>query len=134
MVSTFLKSMNHSFEAYLNENLIFFSDRHWLHPIFEFEEFLNKNPLKMDDLLVKDKIIGRAAALLLVRLNVGRIEAQTISRLGLDVLEYYSLPYTYQQLVERIGCQTEYLLQSDLDPQKAYQLIKERIKISQKKK
>ena len=88
----------------------------------------------MDDLLVKDKIIGRAAALLLVRLNVGRIEAQTISRLGLDVLEYYSLPYTYQQLVERIGCQTEYLLQSDLDPQKAYQLIKERIKISQKKK
>ena len=126
--------MNHSFEAYLNERQIFYSDGNWLHPIFEFEEFLYENSFKADEVLVKDKIIGRAAALLLVRLKVGGIEAQTISRLGLEALEYFDIPYTYRQLVERIGCQTEHILQNELDPQKAYRVIKERIQSSQKKK
>jgi len=120
--------MNHSFEAYHNNRLIFYSDRNWLHPIFAFEEFLNENTVKTQELVVHDKIIGRAAALLLVRLGVGKIRAKMLSELGRQVLEYYAIPYQYEQIVERIGCQTEQFLEKELDPEYAYQIILKRIK------
>ncbi len=125
--------MNHTFEAYQNDRLLFYSDRHWLHPIFEFEAFLKNNSLAVDTLLIKDKIIGRAAALLLVRLGVRRIEAQTLSKLGQTALEHYSVVYEYHHLVERIGCSTEDILCDELDPEKAYRIIAQRIDTQGKK-
>ncbi|HID40378.1 MAG TPA: DUF1893 domain-containing protein [Calditrichaeota bacterium] len=120
--------MNHSFEAYYNSELIFYSDRNWLHPIFEFEEFLKTISIKAEAIHVQDKIIGRAAALLLVRLGIGEIEAKILSELGRRVLEYFETPYSYEELVDRIGCETENILENELDPKYAYQIILKRIK------
>jgi len=119
--------MNHPFEAYVNDHLIFYSDRRWLHPIFEFEKFLAGRELPVAEILVRDKIIGRAAALLLVRLGVRTIEAQTMSELGREVLKTYRVSFRYQHLVERIGCQTEVILKGELNPQTAYEIIRNRI-------
>lgn len=119
--------MKHSLEVYHNQDLIFFSDRHWLHPLFDLESFLKETENPVAELLVKDKIIGRAAALILVYLNIKKIHGQTMSRLAKEVLDYYDIVYSYDQLIDRIACQTEELLKSEWDGAKAYLLIKNRI-------
>ena len=123
-----------NFEVYQDDELIFQSDSHWLHPIFEFEEAVKGKELKYYLLQVRDKIIGRAAALLLVRLDIKIMHAHMLSHPGRDVLEYYKIDYSYDLLVDKIGCQTEDLLADEYDLEEAYTLIQQRIKDNLPKK
>lgn len=119
--------MTHSLEVYYQNQLIFFSDRNWIYPLFELEKFLQTTGHPVQELLVQDKIVGKAAALLLVYFGISRIRAQLISRLGMEILTHFKVNYEYQQTVDRIYCQTEELLQQEMDPSAAYRLLSERI-------
>jgi len=119
--------MNHPFEVYHNENIVFFSDEHWLHPLFAFENFLVHSELKPGELLVKDKIVGKAAAMVLIYLGIKNIHAKTLSRLALPVLENWNIDFTYDLLVDKIDCQTENLLIERNDPTDSYKIVKARI-------
>ncbi|OGB60597.1 MAG: hypothetical protein A2Y94_03015 [Caldithrix sp. RBG_13_44_9] len=119
--------MTHSLEVYYQNQLIFFSDRNWIYPLFELEKFLQTTGHPVQELLVQDKIVGKAAALLLVYFGISRIRAQLISRLGMEILTHFKVNYEYQQTVDRIYCQTEELLQQEMDPSNAYRLLSERI-------
>jgi hypothetical protein len=73
---------------------------------------------------LQDKIIGKAAALLIHRLGFRTVEAGILSQLGETVLQRHGITYAYEQLVERIHCQTEELLAEVEDPEEAYGLLK----------
>jgi hypothetical protein len=118
--------MIHSLEVYHQGQLIFFSDRNWIYPLFELENFLNKTEQPVQELEVHDKIVGKAAALLMVYFRISRIKAQLISRLGMETLSHFKVDFNYQQMVDRIYCQTEKLLQKEMDPDIAYRLLIER--------
>jgi len=118
--------MKHSLEVYREDNLIFKSDRNWLHPLFELEEFLKNNKYTPETLLVKDKIVGKAAVLILIYLNIGSIHAQILSEVAKDTLEHFNIPFTYKELVDRIKCKTEDLLLNEFNPSTAYKMLKER--------
>ena len=75
---------------------------------------------------LQDKIIGKAAALLIHRLGFRTVKAGVLSRLGEAVLQRHAIAYTYDQLVDRIHCQTEELLATVEDPEEAYRLVKAR--------
>jgi hypothetical protein len=105
---------------------IFTSHGTWLHPLFELEAYLAVHPIQPENLILQDKIIGKAAALLIHRLGVRTVKAGLLSRLGEAVLQHHGIAYTYEQLVERIHCQTEELLATVEDPEEAYQLVKVR--------
>jgi uncharacterized protein DUF1893 len=105
---------------------IFTSHGKWLHPLFELEEYLVEHPIQPENLILQDKIIGKAAALLIHRLGFRTVKAGILSRLGEAVLYRYGIAYTYEQLVDRIHCQTEELLAEVEDPEAAYQLVKVR--------
>jgi hypothetical protein len=49
-----------------------------------------------------------------------------LSKLGEAVLHRCGITYSYEQLVDRIHCQTEELLATVEDPEEAYQLVKVR--------
>ena len=119
---------HHALEVRQGETLIFYSDGKWLHPLLELERFLAGQPYDPATLAVRDKIIGRAAALLLVRLGIRRVHAVTLSELGAEVLRHFSVDFDYETLVPSVACQTEVLLGSELDPDKAHALIIERAK------
>ena len=119
-------SMVHTLEAFSGETLIFHSDGKWLYPLFELENFLATTDYEPAHLVVKDKIVGRAAALLLIRLGVGYVIAGIMSRPGKEALEQHEAKYEYERLVDRIACRTEELLIDEYDPQKAYAMLKER--------
>lgn len=120
--------MTYSFEVYDRDRMIFHSNLKWLGPIFEFEEFLAGEKHEASELLVRDKIIGRAAALLLVRIGIGRLHAQLLSGPGMEVLEFFDVDFTFDLLVPRIGCMTEELLKLEFNPETAWAIIRERIK------
>jgi hypothetical protein len=120
--------LNHSLEVYNHHKLVFYSDGHWLYPLFDLEDFVQRSSFAARDLLIKDKIVGRAASLLMVHLGATLVYADMLSKLGEEVFQKYNITYEYRMLVKKIGCQTEELLKEVLDPEEGYQLIKNRIR------
>jgi zinc transport system ATP-binding protein len=112
--------------VFRNGTLIFTSYGKWLYPLFELEAYLADHPIEPAQLLLQDKIIGKAAALLIHRLGFRTVKAGVLSKLGEVVLQRHGIVYSYAQLVERIHCQTEELLATVEDPEEAYQLVKVR--------
>jgi hypothetical protein len=119
-----LPPMRHSLEVFSGESLVFSSDQNWLHPIFELEIFLTENSYEPADLLLRDRILGKAAALLVIRLGIRRVVAEIMSKLGLEALERHGIQYEYDSLVDRIICRTEELLRDEMDPDRAYELVR----------
>jgi hypothetical protein len=103
---------------------IFTSHGKWLHPLFELEAYLADHPLSPDHLVLQDKIIGKAAALLVHRLGFRTVKAGILSKPGEAVLQRHRIAYTYEQIVDRIHCQTEELLAEVEEPEDAYALLK----------
>lgn len=113
-------------EVFEDETRIFASHGRWLHPLFDLETVIQADERDPARLEVRDKIVGRAAAFLLVRMRIGRIQAGILSRPGREVLVRFAVPFTYKTLVDRIACQTETLLMDETDPERVYQLLWER--------
>ncbi|WP_089940332.1 DUF1893 domain-containing protein [Candidatus Entotheonella palauensis] len=105
---------------------IFTSHGKWLHPLFELEDYLADHPVSPECLVLQDKIIGKAAALLIHRLGFRTVKVGILSKLGEAVLQRHAIAYTYEQLVDRIHCQTEELLTEVEEPEEAYGLLKVR--------
>src|SRR5712691_504332 len=105
---------------------IFTSHGKWLYPLFELEGYLAEHAFQPENLILQDKIIGKAAALLIHRLGFRTVKAGVLSRLGEAVLHRYEIAYSYVQLVDRIHCQTEELLATVEEPEEAYRLVKVR--------
>ena len=112
--------------VFRNGTPIFTNYGKWLHPLFDLEAYLVEHLIQPENLILQDKIIGKAAALLIHRLGFRIVKAGILSRLGEAVLQRHGIAYTYAQLVDRIHCQTEELLATVEDPEEAYQRVKVR--------
>lgn len=122
-------SMKHSLEVYAKDKLVFYHDGKWLYPLFELEQFLKSRDFSPSDLYAHDKIIGRAAALFLIKLGFRSLYAGVLSERGKEILDRYDVSYEYNALVDRIDCKTEDLLFNEFDPDKAYQILRKRAKL-----
>jgi zinc transport system ATP-binding protein len=116
--------MDYTLEAFLDGELIFHSSGKWLHPLFELENFLKQQNYDPASLIVKDKIVGRAAALVQVYLGVKTVQAGMMSKLGKEIFNHFQINYKYENMVDRIQCRTEEILKGEFDPEKAYLVIK----------
>jgi hypothetical protein len=118
-------------ELFHGDERLFASAGRWLHPLFELEDYLRRSPWstarQRGELRVRDKIVGKAAALLLVRLGIRTVQADLLSLLGEAVLERSGVALSYGRRVARIACRTESLLADVEDPEEAYRIIRERI-------
>jgi Domain of unknown function (DUF1893) len=112
--------------VFRNGTPIFTSYGAWLHPLFELEAYLADHAFQPAQLLLQDKIIGKAAALLIHRMGFRTVKAGVLSRLAEVVLQHYGIAYTYELLVDRIHCQTEELLAEVEDPEEAFRFVKVR--------
>jgi hypothetical protein len=109
--------------VYHEKREVFSSTGKWLYPLFELEEFLRSCSYPTQSLRLEDKIVGKAAALLFVRLGIREVKAGVLSKPGRTVLERHNLRYSAKQIVERIDCQTESLLAEVEDPEQAYRIV-----------
>ena len=112
-----------TFEVFENQRIIFQSNQKWLYPIFDFEDFLKAHPYDHSTLNVHDKVVGKAAALLMIKLGVGLVHGEMMSKLADEVFGKAGMKHTYAVLVERIDCQTEEILLNIDDVNIAYEIL-----------
>ena len=111
---------------YAGDEVIFSSDRHWLHPLFDLEAFFAQSGQDPARTRLVDRITGRAAAFLVARLGIPELHSQLLSRRAIPVLEHYGIHYQCDELVDQISCATEELLADTQDLEVAWSLLQER--------
>ena len=86
-----------------------------------------------------DKVIGKAAALLMIRLGAENVYGETVSRAALEVFEKHGVNVTYTYLVKaiinRTGdgiCPMEKTVLGTDSPEEAERLLREKIKALKK--
>ena len=117
---------NVSLEFIVDGRALFTSAGKWLHPLFELERFLAERGIDGASGEIRDKVVGRGSAFLIVRLGVRKVHAVLLSRLGKDVLDRASVALTWDSLVDEIACRTEGILHEVTDPEVAYSILAER--------
>lgn len=117
----------HTLEVVAGERLLFGSTGGWLRPLFELEQWLRRSGVALSDCVVEDKAVGRAAALLLARLEARRLVAQVLSERAVPVLEGAGIAYEAGLVVPKLGCATEEALADCTDYEQAYREICRRL-------
>ena len=115
-----------SLAIYRGNHAIHQIDGAWLYPLLELEQWLATNPVNTKDLLIYDKIVGRAGALLITRLGFRDVRTDLISELAIEVFERAGISWSAIEITDRILCATESLLENTTDPELAHQLIVQR--------
>ena len=118
--------MEHSLIIRYQDIIIFTSDSHWLHPLFELDDFLSKNAYAASELFLCDKIAGKAAACMIVRLGIRKCHIELISERAIPIFEKAGVECTYDTLVEQIECRTEYLITDDMSVDDAWLFLRKR--------
>ena len=118
--------MEHSLIIRNQDNIIFTSDSHWLHPLFEFDDFLSKNPMPVEGLVLHDKIAGKAAACMIAHLGIRRCHIELISVRAIPVFEKAGIRVTYDIMVEHIDCRTEFLITDDMSVDDVWLFLRKR--------
>lgn len=125
-----------SLQVFNGDSLIFQSSGKWLHPLFEFEDFLKIYDGPKDDLKSHDSAIGKAAALLSIRCGIKKINAELLSQNAKNYIEEVNqkaedsqkIELIWTNLIPKLLCQTENLLEDLHDSDQMYFLLRQRAK------
>ncbi len=118
--------MEHSLILLHNNLEIFTSDKHWLYPLFEAEDFLKSAAIPGGEIFLRDKIAGKAAAALIVRLGIKNCHIGLLSERAIPVFEKNGVQYSYDQLVDHIQCRTEDLITDKMSMEDVYLFLRKR--------
>lgn len=106
----------HSLEVFdASQNRIYTHAGHWLHPLFDLLDFLEAEEVDPATLSLRDKVIGRGAAVLIAHSGIRRAHGGRVSRLALPLLEAHGVSVTHDILVDQIACMTELALTPQMD-------------------
>ena len=108
------------------DNVIFSSEKHWLHPLFDLEAFFAQGGQDPARTRLVDRITGRAAAFLVARLGIPELHTLILSRRAIPVLERHGVHFHCGEEVDRVLCATEDLLAGVEDPEAAWTLLQAR--------
>ena len=120
-----LKLENHSLLVY-KDGQISYQDEHGIKPLLIQ---IKKKGLK--DAIVVDKLVGKAAALLMVYGGVKQVHTNIIAKDAMIVFEKYNIKYSANEIVEYIQnrtkdglCPMEEKVKNIDKPKKAYKIFK----------
>ena len=119
-----LKLEDHSLLVYKDGN-ISFQDEHGIQPLLIQ---IKKKGLK--NAIVVDKVIGKAAALLMVYGKVKQVHTNIIAKDAIPIFEKYKVEYSYNEIVDHIQnvkkdglCPMEQKVLKVNSPKKAYKIF-----------
>lgn len=116
-----------SLEVYQDRTLVFSSSGKWLHPLLELETFLSKSTIDPGTLSLHDRIIGRAAAALIITMRIQKVHADILSDYAKDLFNAHGTEYISDTIVEKITCKTEHLITADMEVSQIRAFILQRI-------
>lgn len=106
-----------------NNTIIFTHKGSWLHPLFALEDFLAAQSFPHEQLHIEDKLIGIAAAVLIIRLGCKSCHAKVLSQKAIPLLETHGIQYSYTTLVDSLTCSTESLLTKSMSIDESYNIL-----------
>jgi hypothetical protein len=117
---------DNTLRVYKGNKLIFASDKDRLLPLVEY---IHKFASKHRNVVIFDKIMGRAAALLCIKANCREVYSPLGSQLALDVLGKRGIKYHLTRTVPCIHTADEKMCPMELlsigkEPEEFYRLIK----------
>lgn len=116
----------YSLELKFESKTVFSSNGKWLHPLFDLEDFLNRGNYDLTKLTLYDKIIGKASALMIIRLGIKKVKGGIVSKPAETAFQKWGVEYSTEKQVNFIDCKTEQILTDISDPDEVYELIKTR--------
>ncbi len=123
---------NHTIVIYKSDASVVVSDDRGVAPLMKL---LKENKEQLRDSMIADKVIGKAAALLMVYAGVKEVFTPTISVPAIEVFEKHDVKITYDKVVERIInrkgdglCPMETLCLNVENPEEAFFKVNEFIK------
>lgn len=99
LAKTTLLENKHSIVVVKENNVVYKSDKNGLLPIIDVYDSDKKI---LDGAAVADKVIGRAAALILIEANISKLYAQLISENAISILDNTNIKYEYDKKVKEI--------------------------------
>ena len=90
---------------------VFCSTHHWLHPLFELEEYL-AHQRKREYYILYDSLIGLAASYLIVRMRIPMVITKVCAEKAYTFLHTHGVQCIAATIVSAIGCRTEQILDS----------------------
>jgi zinc transport system ATP-binding protein len=111
---------------YAGAEVIFSSEKHWLHPLFDLEAFFAQGGQDPAQTRLVDRITGRAAAFLVARLGIRELHTLILSRRAIPVLEAHGIQYRGSEVIDKVACATEDLLAEVQDLEAAWSLLQAR--------
>ena len=127
-----LERTGNSLMVYKDGALVFQSSSKGIRPHLEAIDCLGED---LRGTVMVDKIVGRAAALLILYSGAAEAHAAVLSAQGRRVLEMHGLSFTYAEEAEhikmqdgRIYCPFEAMVQGLTDPEEAYKVIVEKMR------
>ncbi len=119
-----LKLEDHSLLVYKDGNITF-QDEHGIQPLLIQ---IKKKGLK--NAIVVDKVVGKAAALLMVYGKVKQVHTNIIAKDAIKVFDKYKVEYSYNEIVDHIQnmkkdglCPMEQKVLNVNSPKKAYKIF-----------
>lgn len=131
---------NTTLEIFNNDTLIFSNSGKWLMPLFALEDFLKTYDGDKSVLCAHDTAIGKAAAVLMIRLGIKYIHANLASRLAENYInelnsnsndESAQISFSYDSIVDRLLCATENELENLNNIDEMYSSLRLRSKLVQ---
>lgn len=123
---------NHTIVIYKSDASVVVSDDRGVAPLMKL---LNEDKEQLRDSMIADKVIGKAAALLMVYGKVKEVFTPTISVPAIEVFKNHNVKITYDKIVERIInrkgdglCPMETLCLNIDNPEEAFFKVNEFIK------
>lgn len=90
---------NHTIVIYKNDASVIVSDDRGVAPLMNL---LKEDVKQLQDSIIADKVIGKAAALLMAYAGVKEVYTPVISKPAVDVFEKYNVKVSYDKVVDRI--------------------------------
>lgn len=116
--------------------LIFSSSGKWLMPVFELEQFMETYTGARSELSAHDTAIGKAAAVMMIRLGITRIHANIASVLAQSYVEWFNSGHAGCRIelisdvtVPKLLCATEDQLAPMTDSDAMYRILRQRAKL-----
>ncbi|MDP6641294.1 MAG: DUF1893 domain-containing protein [Nitrososphaerales archaeon] len=113
--------------------IIFESNTNGLSP---FIQSINKHFQDIKESTLADKVVGKAAALLVIYAKINSVFASILSLEAAKILEHNRIPYKYDKMVDRIVnrqgtdlCPFEKKVLATSNPTEAFQCIEEMIRL-----
>ncbi|AAC66810.1 DUF1893 domain-containing protein [Borreliella burgdorferi] len=118
-----ISGLNPTLRLFKDHKILYSNMERGLKPLLEVDNFINKYIQNKEGLEIYDKVVGKAAAVIIYNIGLQNVQAGVVSQPAKDFLESRGIKVAYKKLVEKINDRAESLIESLENPEEVYKYM-----------